>query len=51
MKNDNLEFMHRVMKNEVVEAKKIFEKALASKIAVKVSELRQRVAKEYFNKS
>ena len=50
MKPANVELMKSVMTNQMLESKKLFEKLIAERVASKVSVMRQRVAKEFFNK-
>ena len=50
MKQDNKDFMKHVMNDKMLDAKKVFEKALMEKINDKVSTIRERIAKEYFAK-
>jgi hypothetical protein len=51
MKSDSAEFLKLVKQNEMLEAKKVFEQSMNSKVVSTITEFRKEVAKNFFNKT
>lgn len=50
-KSDSAEFMTLLKQDQMLEAKKVFEKAMNARIVSTVTEFRKEVAKNFFNKT
>lgn len=45
------QFISNIMQGRVMDAKKMFEVAIMEKVAANVNDMRQSIAKQFFNKS